>query len=176
MEFSLVVATDQNRGIGINGTMPWQLKADMKYFRELTSHTQNPKKVNAVIMGRTTWLSIPEKFRPLPKRLNIVLSTNSSLSLPDGVYVASSLEMALKIAEEANVENCFVIGGGKVYQEAVKSSKCKNIFLTEIHNTYNCDTFFPEYRNDFEKKSSTPIGTEDSLSYQFNVYARIFRR
>jgi dihydrofolate reductase len=72
--FQMVVAYEISRGIGLKGDMPWKLTKDMTYFKSLTSSVRTAGKQNAVVMGRTTWDSIPAKFRPLKGRLNIVLS------------------------------------------------------------------------------------------------------
>jgi hypothetical protein len=72
IKLSLVVAMcNSNRGIGINGSIPWRLPKDMKHFAKVTTHTKDPAKINAVLMGRLTWLSIPKHLRPLPNRLNV---------------------------------------------------------------------------------------------------------
>jgi len=76
--FSLVVAATQRGGIGLNNSIPWKLSTDMKFFKKVTSTTTDASKLNAVIMGRKTWDSIPQKFRPLPGRLNIVLTRSST--------------------------------------------------------------------------------------------------
>lgn len=90
--FAVVVATcKQTRGIGQAGALPWRLRADMAYFKQLTRSTRDPTKRNAVIMGRKTWQSIPIKFRPLDDRVNVVLSRTAdtdSLELPKGVLCA----------------------------------------------------------------------------------------
>lgn len=173
VNFSLVVATDKNNGIGVAGNLPWKLKGDMKFFRDTTTNTSDPNKINAVIMGRTTWLSIPEKFRPLPGRLNIVLSTNKNFELPNEVKLATSLENALSLANQKNIESCFVIGGGKVYNEAIKNSLCKKLIITEIDSNFNCDTFFPEYKDSFKKIESSLPQNENGISYQFCTYQKI---
>lgn len=80
--FQLVVAADQSMGIGKDGTLPWKIPGDMAYFRELTSKAVNGARSNVVIMGRTTWESLPPKFRPLPGRINIVLSRSAAGSQP----------------------------------------------------------------------------------------------
>lgn len=74
LTFQIVVAATRKLGIGKGGTMPWKLPGDMAYFKELTSRTADPSKQNAVVMGRKTWESIPPKFRPLPGRVNVVLT------------------------------------------------------------------------------------------------------
>ena len=78
LTFQLVVAATRKLGIGKHGSMPWKLPGDMAYFKELTSKTADSSKQNAVIMGRKTWESIPLKFRPLPGRINVVLTRNAA--------------------------------------------------------------------------------------------------
>jgi dihydrofolate reductase len=143
LEFALVVAADQQGGIGRNGDLPWQLPGDMSYFRKLTTG----QGANAVIMGRKTWDSIPTRFRPLQNRLNVVLS-RSQPDLPDGVLLAHSLEQALQQLATSNaerpLEHIFVIGGGKVYAEALARTHCRQVFLTRVEGNFDCDTFLPD--------------------------------
>jgi hypothetical protein len=84
-----IVACTRDGGIGKEGKLPWKLSGDMAYFKRVTLDTEDvPGARNAVIMGRKTWESIPNSFRPLPGRLNVVLSRNpKSINLPDGVVV-----------------------------------------------------------------------------------------
>ena len=90
--FSVVVAAcKQTRGIGLGGALPWSLRGDMQFFKQLTRSTLDPLKRNAVVMGRKTWQSIPEKLRPLADRLNVVITRNSEAkkakcSSSDGVF------------------------------------------------------------------------------------------
>ena len=88
--YSVVVAAcKQTRGIGAGGQLPWTLRGDMQFFKQLTRSTQDPLKRNAVVMGRKTWQSIPERFRPLADRVNVVLSRNTAAkkeyNIPDEV-------------------------------------------------------------------------------------------
>lgn len=127
---------------------PWKLPADMKYFKQLTTEPLTPGCVNAVLMGRATWESIPERFRPLPNRINCVLTRQTDYAVPDGVYTAQSLaEAAETLQRVPEVGRIFVIGGGQVYQQALDEGWCSKVYLTEVDNLpadyTKFDTFFP---------------------------------
>ena len=181
--FQLVVAATRQLGIGKDGTLPWKLPGDMKYFKDLTGTTSDPGKKNAVIMGRTTWESIPPKFRPLKGRHNIVLSRKKQNgqqdSTPDpasdGPVTCSSLGSAMDHLGEANlantIEHIFVIGGGQVYKEAVQSEQCAAIHLTQIDQDIDCDTFFPEIdRSRFKLWSAAPPQKDNGIRYSCLCY------
>ena len=121
--FQIIVAATKELGIGLNGTLPWKLPADMAFFKELTTATESTKKVNAVIMGRKTWESLPAKFRPLPRRLNVVLTKeylSSPEYCPDNVQKCSSLDAALDSLSDpgvsSQIEQIFVIGGAQIFR------------------------------------------------------------
>jgi dihydrofolate reductase/thymidylate synthase len=78
-KFDLVVAATKEWGIGIGGTLPWNLPDDIKFFKKLTTETKDPFKMNCCIMGKNTFLSIPPKFRPLSNRINIIISSNQNI-------------------------------------------------------------------------------------------------
>ena len=82
VNFSIVVAMDEQQGIGKGGKLPWHIPGDLKYFKNLTTKTKLPDKKNVVIMGRKTWESLPQNFRPLSKRINVVLTRNKIFYLP----------------------------------------------------------------------------------------------
>jgi dihydrofolate reductase len=150
IDFSIVVAHDKELGIGKDGDMPWHLPKDLAHFKAIT--TETPLSVpNSVIMGRKTWESIPERFRPLPDRLNIVLS-RSPLALPDGVYHATSLDEALELSVKLGSEKRFVIGGGIVFKEGLNHPGNKALYVTHIGSTYDCDTFFENYETKYSTK------------------------
>jgi len=146
--FSIIVAMDQNRGIGKGGKLPWSIPDDMKYFKKVTTATEEPSKCNAVIMGRITWESIPDKFRPLKGRVNIVITRNKNFVLPQGVKKAESLTDALKLIDDT-VESVFVIGGGQIYHEAIQMPECRTICSTEIDDAFDCDVVFSSIRGQF---------------------------
>jgi len=125
----------------------------MAYFKKLTSVTSHHTLVNAVVMGRKTWESIPEKFRPLPGRLNIVLSRSDPGNLPESlakaaqdgaVQVCPSLDSALELLAQRNVEHVFVIGGGRVFEEALAREECEAVHFTLVEGEHECDTFMPD--------------------------------
>eukprot|EP01045_Picozoa_sp_COSAG04_P048030 COSAG04_NODE_18218_length_448_cov_1.017192_1_plen_105_part_10 len=98
--FDLVVAMDAKRGIGIEWRLPWHLPGDMAYFRSLTMATHVPRAKNAVLMGRRTWESIPERFQPLPKRRNVILTRQTDYAASEA-DVFADFESALADLEAA---------------------------------------------------------------------------
>jgi dihydrofolate reductase len=134
MIVKLIVAMDQQRGIGKNNDLMWHLPADMKFFKETTSG-------QIVVMGRKNWDSIPERFRPLPGRENVVLTRNQDFSA-DGAKVFHSLEETL--THYQNDERIFfVIGGGEIYRMALELNCLDEMYVTHVDATYGADTFFP---------------------------------
>ncbi len=166
----IIVATDENLGIGKNGKMPWNLKDELKYFQKVTTKTTNSDKQNMVIMGRTTWESIPEQHRPLKNRKNVVLTRNTNFKV-DGANVINSMDDAIASADDT-IENIFIIGGASVYKQAIDSIDLDGIYLTQIHKEYECDTFFPEIPNNFKKPISLGGVEEDEVSYEYLFYGR----
>ncbi len=166
----IIVAVDEEMGIGKDGKMPWNFKSELKYFQDVTSKTEDPEKQNMVVMGRTTWESIPKKYRPLKGRKNVVLTRNPEYSA-EGADVHHSLDDAVQSADE-NIENIFVIGGGKVYAEAINHKKLEGIYLTKIHHTFDCDTFFPEIPDAFGEPVSLGGVEEDEIKYNYLFYKR----
>lgn len=158
MNFSIISALDLNRGIGYENRLPWHLSADLKHFKEVTSG-------NTVIMGRKTWDSIPEKYRPFKDRLNIVISRGEQ-DLPEGVLLAHSLDEALELAEkhgfkeDGTLRKAFVIGGATLYAEAIQHPNCKELILTHIEAHFECDTFFPVLPKDFKVDSDVEEKSE----------------
>jgi len=157
---TLIVAATKDLGIGRDGGLPWpQLKQEMGYFARVTkrpSPTQ-PKTINAVVMGRKTWDSIPPKFRPLKGRLNVVISRSmkqeTTASESDGPLIVSGIEEALEALDKRGeddskgiqtIGDVFIIGGSSVYDLAFSLPQTKRVLLTKIKKPdYTCDTFFP---------------------------------
>ncbi|MBI5465897.1 MAG: dihydrofolate reductase [Candidatus Kerfeldbacteria bacterium] len=169
MEFSIIAAQDRNRGIGKAGKLPWAFRGDMEHFKAITTREVAPGTRNAVIMGSTTWNSLPEKHRPLSDRLNVVLSF-TPLDLPPGVLSATSLEDAFSQLALQSVGEVFIIGGASVYAQAIKHPACRKLYLTEIDAVFDCDTFFPDLPAGFVKVSQAEPVTERGISYRYAEY------
>ena len=174
--FSLVVAMDESRGIGKDGDLPWHLPPDLRHFKNITTTTKHENMINAVVMGRVTWESLPERFKPLPNRINLVLSRNQDLELPDDVLRADSLDKLEEVLKQHpladQLESVFVIGGQQIYEQALKIPACRYIYATHIKSGFNCDAFFPEFEHDFSQVSSESIQDHEGLKYHFAEYER----
>jgi dihydrofolate reductase len=156
---SLVVAHAANRVIGREGALPWRLPTDMKRFRELTTgHT--------VVMGRKTFQSLPDAYRPLPNRRNLVLSRDPEYGAPDAEVFAD-----LHSALDACGGECFVIGGGDTYYEALPLAG--RVYATEIEEAVEGDTFFPALAEDeWRCVEQSKRMFENGNAFTFRVYER----
>lgn len=161
MKFAMIAAMDENQGIGINNQLPWHLPSDYKHFVDTTSG-------GTVIMGRKTWESLPEKYRPLPNRLNIVLSSKDNYELPEGVVLAHSLEEALELSRD----HVFIIGGAKLYTQAIQHKDCQTLILTEVYDSFDCDAFFPNIPSHFHIKHAEDEVEENGITYRIFTYER----
>ncbi|XP_025411579.1 dihydrofolate reductase [Sipha flava] len=178
LTYNVIAAISKNGGIGYKGDLPWRLKNEMEYFNRMTKLVNREGAQNAVIMGRCTWQSIPDKYRPLKGRLNVIIS-NTLNSLPEGVLLYPKLTDSLKdLSTNNQVEKIWVIGGSGLYNEAVKDKNCKYLYITKIDQEYLCDVFFPNIDlKEFEEiiESGVPKGIqeENGIQYEFKVYKRL---
>jgi dihydrofolate reductase len=143
-----IVAMDEGRVIGRDGALPWHLPEDLAHFKALTSG-------HVVVMGRKTWESLPPKFRPLPGRVNIVVSrAPQSLNLPSGTHAAASIDEALSIAERVSEPEriVWIIGGAEVYKAALPV--CDELHLTLVSGTHEGDAQLPPFEDLFREVSS----------------------
>lgn len=170
--FAIITAFDSQYGIGKNGQLAWNLPSDLKHFKEITASVTNPAKKNALIMGRKTWDSLPQKFRPLPGRVNMVLSRESNINLPSEVLFSKSLDDALNQLSSPGIENIFVIGGAQIYALAIGHSLCQKLYVTHLQGEYGCDTFFPPISKDFFPISASEQCQEAGIIFQFSEYLR----
>ncbi|GER32023.1 bifunctional dihydrofolate reductase-thymidylatesynthase [Striga asiatica] len=178
--YQVVVAATPDMGIGKDGKLPWKLPGDLKFFKEITTTTLDPKKKNAVMMGRKTWESIPPQFRPLPGRLNVILTRSGSPKNHDveNVIFCNSVPSALKLLAEPpysiSVDKVFLIGGGEILREALNAPECDAIHITEIKSCINCDTFIPPIDTSLYQPwySTSPL-EENGIPYCFSTYVRL---
>jgi dihydrofolate reductase len=157
---TLIAAVARNGVIGKDNCLPWHLPADLKHFKALTTgHT--------VIMGRKTWESLPEKFRPLPGRQNIVVTRNAAYRAKGAVVVAS-LPAAVTAAQG---EEAFVIGGAEMYAAALPLAD--RLQLTEIDAAFDGDTLFPASDpRQWREAAREAHCDETGLDYAFVTYER----
>ncbi len=161
MEFTIIVATDKNRGIGYKNTIPWNNPKDKKFFREKT-------KGGVVIMGRKTYESIGKE---LPYRKNFILSKTLL-----GRNIFTSLNDALLHCKKNKLQNIFVIGGQQVYEEAINHPLCTYIYHTIIPGHYKCDTFFPDIPKGFKCISNKQIREYKYINEEEKQYLDIFKK
>jgi dihydrofolate reductase len=139
--FDVVVAADLEWGIGKDAGLPWpKLRGDMAHFRRVTTSTVKEGVRNAIVMGRKTWESKEVGCKPLPKRLNVVVS-RGEYAVPEGVVAARSLDEAVHVND---VESIFVVGGAGLLQEALVHPELRYVYLTRIEGRYECDVVMPD--------------------------------
>ncbi|GAY66187.1 hypothetical protein CUMW_246740 [Citrus unshiu] len=178
--YQVVVAATRDMGIGKDGKLPWKLPSDLKFFKEITQITSDAGKRNAVIMGRKTWESIPLEHRPLPGRLNVVLTRSGSFDIAtvENVVICGSIGSALELLAASpyclSIEKVFVIGGGQILSEALNAPECDAIHITEIETRIECDTFIPSIDSSVFQPwySSFPI-VENNIRYCLSTYVRV---
>jgi dihydrofolate reductase len=159
---SLIAAIAHNRIIGQDNRLLWHLPGDLRHFRETT-------RGKPVIMGRRTWESLPEKFRPLPGRLNVVVSRNPGYAAPGTVRASSLAEAVEKAGNDG--DEIFVIGGAELYRQALPFAG--RLYLTEIAAEFSGDVLFPEIDpREWQEVSRSQTFEEAGLIYTFAVYRR----
>ena len=157
LEIVLIAAVAKNNVIGDKGKIPWRIKEDIKRFKKLTFG-------NSVLMGKDTYFSIRDEFRPLEGRANIVLTGNKDIAemiKREGAIHSYSVQEAMKIASKLN-DSVYVIGGQRVYEDTINLAS--KLEITEIDKEYNGDAFFPK----FDKKEWKKIYKDKKLRARLN--------
>ncbi|EEF49441.1 bifunctional dihydrofolate reductase-thymidylate synthase 1 [Ricinus communis] len=178
--YQVVVAATRDMGIGKDGKLPWRLPSDLKFFKDVTLTTTDSGKKNAVIMGRKTWESIPLEHRPLPGRLNVVLTRSGSFDIAtaENVVMCGSFASALELLAASpyclSIEKVYVIGGGQILREALNAPGCDAVHITEIETSFDCDTFIPAIDSSIFHPwyLSFPM-VENNIRYSFATYVRV---
>ena len=161
MNFKIIVAVDKDYGIGFENKLPWHFKSDMNFFKNITIGDGK----NAVVMGKNTYLSIG---RQLPKRDNLILSS----SLEDKTLkIFSNIDLLLDYCRLNCYDSIWIIGGESIYKQFLKKKLVNIIHLTEINNSYTCDTFFnKENLDEFTLSKNESSITEDDVMLTFKKF------
>ena len=164
MTLGLIWAQTPAGVIGNGGVIPWRLPEDMAHFRAVTDG-------HPVIMGRATWVSLPERFRPLPGRLNIVLSRDPAFVAP-GAHVAPSLEAALALAhDDSTGGDVWVMGGAAVYAAALPLAD--RLVVTEVDLDAAGDAFAPLLDpGEWDAATGAWLESGTGLRYRFVTHTR----
>ena len=162
MPLHLIYARSRNNVIGVNGDLPWHLPEDLAHFKRTTLG-------QPVIMGRVTWQSIPEKFRPLPGRSNVVVSRQSGFSAP-GAQVVNSLQAAMDLFTADDV--VWLIGGAQLYAQAIPLAQ--QLVITEIDADYTGDAVAPSLQaTEWKETQRTQHTSAQGLGYSLVTLQRI---
>ena len=165
---NMIVAHCRNGGVGINNTLPWNLKKDLQIFKVLTTGNGN----NSVIMGRKTWESLPNKYKPLPNRKNIVIS-NKLKFINNSVPVFNNLEAAKNYVLKGGYKENWIIGGSELYKSALDECDLNKIFVTNIDKDFVCDTFFPKLNKySYFKVDESGDNFENGLKFRYEIYVK----
>ena len=158
METIIIAAVAKNGVIGKDNALPWHLPEDLEHFKQATEG-------HAIIMGRKTYESIG---KPLPNRINIVLSRHLTSPNDKRFMVTSTLVRALNLCRRKGLDKAFLIGGSGVYQEALDEGMTDTMLLTELHDNYDGDTFFPGY----DRTCWREMEREQHPAFDFVTYKR----
>jgi len=160
MKVSLIVAVSENGVIGKDNNLIWHLPNDMLSFKKITTG-------HHVIMGRKNFESIPEKFRPLPNRTNIIITRQPDY-IAEGCVVVNSLEESLKVAKRNGENEAFIIGGGQIYKLAIDAILVDKIYLTKIHHSFDGDSFFPKINSDWKEINKIENKADEKHRYSYD--------
>ncbi len=156
---SIVVAVGENREIGKDNKLPWNIPEDRKRFQDITMG-------HPVIMGRKTFESILGYIKkPLPGRTNIVVTRDLHYQV-EGVITVHSLEEAIEAAKKYDKNEIFIGGGGELYKQALPI--VDRLYLTIVRGTFEADAFFPDY-SDFKKNIHEELGMTENYIYTYKI-------
>ncbi len=197
----LVVAMDADRGIGAAGKLPWRLRNELRWFKALTTLStpmaqatwdHPPQTLSAalaattpiviapaatprvgVLMGRHTWAALPAKTKPLPGRLNIVLSSQPLAEQHSNLLTFNALKAALDYCQK-NLQRTFVIGGGKLYRTVLEDQHIRKqlgfLYVTELAKSFPCTVFFPPFKELISETQPLAKGEEAGIHFTVTRY------
>ena len=156
---NIIAAVSENNVIGKDNSLIWNLPLDMKFFKEKTLG-------HCIITGRKSYESIPEKYRPLPNRINIVITRQKNYEAK-GAVVVDSLSEALFDASFGGSGEIFIIGGGEIYEQGMEFAE--KMYITKVHGEFEGDTFFPEIDlNVWKEVNREEHKADDKHKYDFS--------
>lgn len=165
MILSAIVAMSENNAIGKDNDLPWRLPEDLKFFKRTTVG-------KPVLMGRKTFESLG---KPLVNRLNIVISSNKNLDLPEGVLLYDSIEKGIERLRQEDTDEGFIIGGAKIYEQTI--AELDRIYITRVHTEINdADAYFPHVDHSHWKlawKEAHEADEKHAYSFTFLRWERI---
>jgi dihydrofolate reductase len=160
-----IVAASENMVIGKDNQLLWELPTDLKYFKEKTSNC-------SVIMGRKTWESIPEKFRPLPKRNNFVITSDPTYKSKGAIVVHDLLGLIEAFKINKLDDDVFIIGGSQIYNQTFHL--LDRLYLTKVFGTYEGDSYIKNLADiNMVQVSESEVKEENNTKFQFIIYEKV---
>ncbi|GAB4380330.1 MAG: type 3 dihydrofolate reductase [Salibacteraceae bacterium] len=166
MIISLIAAISKNHVIGRDGDLPWHLPRDLRFFSDTT-------RGHHVLMGRKNFDTIPDKYRPLPNRTNLVVTRSNDFH-PPGVHVFHSIDDAINHARNRGERELFIIGGGEIYRQCIDLAD--RLYITHVDAEIEGDTYFPEFdESDWQKELllSQPVDDVHKFPFKTYLYSRV---
>ena len=161
---NIIVATSKNLVIGKDNDLPWRLPTDLKHFKKITEG-------HWVVMGRKCWLSIPEKFRPLPNRENIVVSRDKEFNAIGASQINDLETLLVSFKNTSKNKDVFIIGGAQIYKQSFDYAD--TLYLTEIDDEVDGDTFLEGFNKDeWVLESVSDYIEENGFKFRFNKYQK----
>jgi len=168
MKVLIIAAIGLNNEIGRHNDLMWHLGEDMRFFKEQTNR-------HYIIMGRKNFESIPEKYRPLPNRINVIISRDPDY-LFEECYTCSNLDDALDLARGNGEEKVYIIGGGQIYKLALDANLVDEMYLTHVKASFpDADVFFPEFESSqwsHELIKNSTSGIENEFDFEIFHYKK----
>lgn len=163
MIVSLIAAVAENGAIGKDNDLIWHLPIDMRFFRDTTVG-------HFVIMGRRNYDSIPDKYRPLAKRTNVIVTRRKDLAAPN-CLVVNSIEEGIEAARCQGDDEVFVIGGGQIYKQALEDDLIDVMYLTHVNDSFDADVYFPDFdKTKWKRKLIASYPKDEKHPHSFDIY------
>ena len=169
MNYNIIVAICENNGIGYNNSLPWNIKEDLKIFSKLTRGNNN----NAIIMGRNTFESLPNKF--LPKRDNLILS--SSIIIDEKredniIKTFDNIDSIIEFCNSKNYQEVWIIGGQLIYESFLRKNIVNKLFITKINKKYLCDKFFYYNEKEWKVAANEKLKNIENIDIDLLIYEK----